>query len=232
MLRVEGLVVRYGAIEALTGCDLSVGAGAAVCLLGANGAGKTTLVRALAGWERPVAGRIELQGRDVTRLPPWERQRAGLGVVPEGGRVFGDLTVEENLRVSGRDADTRIGLELFPVLTERRTQRAGTLSGGERQMLSLARALAGRPRLLVIDEVSFGLMPRAVESIFGVLARLRDEGMSMLVIEQEEARALGLCARAYVLSQGAVQLEGPSGELAGSEALRAAYLGGAGSAAG
>lgn len=225
MLAVEGLIVRYGAVEALKGADVRVEAGEAVCLLGANGAGKSTLVRALAGWERPVAGRITLEGRDITGLEPWRRQALGLGVVPEGGRVFGELTVGENLRVAGRAADPRLGLELFPVLSERLRQPAGTLSGGERQMLAMARALAGRPKLLVVDEVSFGLMPLAVESIFAALARLRDEGVSLLVIEQEEARALSLCRRAYVFSQGRVSLAGTSAELAGSDELRGAYLG-------
>lgn len=226
MLEIESLVVRYGAVEAVKGCDVTVGDGEAVCLLGANGAGKSTLVRALAGWERPAEGRIVFAGEDITHAHPWERHRRGLGIVPEGGRVFGDLSVEENLRVGGRGADPSVGLELFPVLAERRRQSAGTLSGGERQMLAIARALAGRPKLLVVDEVSFGLMPRAVASIFTVLARLRDEGVSLLVIEQEEARALGLCGRAYVLSQGRVSLAGRSDELAGSQALRSAYLGG------
>ena len=227
MLEVEGLVVRYGAVEAVKGVDLHVDHGEAVCLLGANGAGKSSVVRALAGWERPARGRIGFDGREITRLEPWHRFGLGLGIVPEGGRVFGDLTVDENLRVAGRRADASLGLELFPVLAERRAQRAGTLSGGERQMLTVARALAGRPKLLVVDEVSFGLMPRAVSAIFAALARLRDdEGTSLLVIEQEEARALALCTRAYVLSQGQVSLAGSSRELAGSGRLRSAYLGG------
>jgi branched-chain amino acid transport system ATP-binding protein len=225
MLRVESLVVRYGAVDAVKGVDLRVDAGEAVSLLGPNGAGKSSVVKALVGWEPAAEGRIEFDGNDVTRAQPWRRFALGLGVVPEGGRVFGDLTVEENLRVSARRADPFTGLELFPVLKERRNQRASTLSGGERQMLSVARALAGHPRLLVLDEVSFGLMPKAVVAIFDALARLLAEGISLLVIEQEETRALRLCSRAYVLSQGVVSVESTTEQLAGSDQLRAAYFG-------
>ncbi|MQA25192.1 MAG: ATP-binding cassette domain-containing protein [Micromonosporaceae bacterium] len=225
MLEVTDLVAGYGRIDAVKGVSVALQPGEAVCLLGMNGAGKSTLVKAIAGWLPARQGRISLDGVDITRQKPWRRCTSGLGVVPEGGRVFRDLTVEENLRVTG-GADWARGLELFAVLGERRGQLAGSLSGGERQMLAMARALANQPRYLVLDEVSFGLMPRAVDAIFERLAALRADGLGLLVIEQQEQRALAFCGRGYVIAHGVIVAEGDTARLAADEAVRQAYLGG------
>ena len=223
MLQATDLTIAYGAIDAVRGVTLTVEAGEAVCVLGPNGVGKTTLVRALVGWQRPRRGRILFRDTDITTWPSWRRTRGGIGVVPEGGRVFADLTVQENLRATGSD-DWERGFELFPALAERRRQLAGSLSGGERQMLALGRALVFSPQLLIVDEASFGLMPQAVEEIFTKLAELRDEGIALLIIEQREDEALQLCSRGYVMGAGRLIAEASSRELASREELRRLYM--------
>ena len=224
MLEIQGLVAGYGHIDAVSDVTLHLDRGEAVCLLGMNGAGKTTIVKALAGWLRPSAGHVLLDGRDITRTPSWERTHRGLAVVPEGGRVFRDLSVEENLKI-GKSTQWQRGYDLFPLLYERRRQVAGSLSGGQRQMLSLSRALATEPKYLILDEISFGLMPTITNGIFERLEDLRSQNIGLLVIEQEERRALAFCDRGYVLAQGTLVAEGRSDDLAKDQQVRRAYLG-------
>lgn len=240
LLVVEGLEVAYGPVVALRGIDLEVRGGEVVTLIGANGAGKTTTLRALSGLVRPRRGRILWRGQDLTRLPPHRIVAAGIAHVPEGRRIFANLTVEENLRLAtygsrlapygspGRRA-VAARLEevyaLFPRLAERRRQPGGTLSGGEQQMLALGRALMTRPALLLLDEPSMGLAPRLVEEITFTLAGLPRAGTALLLVEQNAALALELASRAYVLEAGRVVLAGPARELAADFRVRAAYLG-------
>jgi len=231
MLEVEGLAVGYGKIAALMGVDLKVGEGELVAIIGANGAGKTTLLSAIAGLRPLRAGSVRFRGRELGRLPPWSRVRLGLALVPEGGRVFPDLSVEKNLRLGAFTVrEPRPHLELvyalFPVLQERRRQRAGTLSGGERQMLAIGRALMAGPQLLLVDEVSMGLMPKLVPEVLGTFRRLRDErGMSVLLAEQNAREALAVVDRGYVLKNGQVALEGSAEELRADPQVKQAYLG-------
>ena len=231
-LEVSGLRVRYGSAEAVSGIDLEVVAGEVVGLLGANGAGKTTTLRALSGLLRPSAGEVRLDGLRLDRLPAHEVVAAGVAHVPEGRRVFGRMSVDDNLDVgaytAGRAARTtkqRV-LELLPVLAERRDQLAGTLSGGEQQLLALGRALMSSPRLLLLDEPSTGLAPQAVEAVLDVVRDLVTEGTGVLLVEQDAEVALGLAARAYVLETGRVVAEGPAGQLRDDPVVREAYLGG------
>ncbi len=232
MLEVRDLRVRYGDMEAVRGISFTVGAGEAVALIGANGAGKSSTLRAVLGLV-PSSGRIALEGRAIDGLPPWTRAAAGLVWVPEGRRVFGDFTVEENLLAGawrlGRGAAVRAGLErayaLFPHLAERRGQAARTLSGGEQQMLALARALMAAPRLLLVDEASLGLAPLFVERVFDAIRRLVAEGLTLLLVEQNVRQALATAARAYVLEVGRIVRAGTAAELAGDPAVRDAYLG-------
>ncbi|MFO1540184.1 MAG: ATP-binding cassette domain-containing protein [Chloroflexota bacterium] len=227
-----GLDVRYGAVRALRGVDLEVRAGEIVTLLGANGAGKSTLLRAVSGLQRPAAGSIALDGRPVTELPAHARVRLGVGHVPEGRRVFARLTVAENLAMGGwtrtpaenaeRAAETDA---LFPRLAERRAQPAGTLSGGEQQMLAIGRALMGRPRLLLLDEPSLGLAPVLVALIFRVIREIRAAGTTILLVEQNAAQALAVADRGYVLRAGEIVLGGSAAELRADPAVRQAYLG-------
>jgi len=233
LLEVEGLAVRYGGIRAVKGIDLSVGAGEVVCLIGANGAGKTTTLRALAGLLPTAAGRIRYAGDDLAGVPVHQRVRRGLAMVPEGRGVFPRLTVEENLRMgayfrSDRDgiqADLERGFELFPRLEERRAQKAGTLSGGEQQMLAIARALMSRPRLLLLDEPSMGLAPLAVQRIFETIRQIASQGVTLLLVEQNARMALEVSRRGYVLEGGRVALSDTAADLLASPAVRAAYLG-------
>jgi branched-chain amino acid transport system ATP-binding protein len=219
MIAVDGLVVRYGAATALDGVDLYVEAGELVALIGPNGAGKSTLVNTLAGIVRPFAGRYEVRGR--------------IAVVPEGREVFPDLSVDDNLRLGGwrngrRGRDTSAIYELLPDLVRVRRQKAGLLSGGQQQMVSVGRALMGRPDVLVVDELSLGLAPLVVADLVTHLRELNtSRGIAVLLIEQNARLALELCTRAYVLEAGRIVLHGPSAELAGSSAVAAAYLGGA-----
>jgi branched-chain amino acid transport system ATP-binding protein len=232
LLRVEALEAAYGSVRALRGVDLEVRSGELVALVGSNGAGKSTLLRTLSGVHPALAGRVLYRGADVTRAPVHERVAGGIILVPEGRQVFGILTVEDNLRLGAHtrprkemDAGLDRVFRLFPVLAERRRQRAGTLSGGEQQMLAIGRGLMGRPTLLLLDEPSMGLAPRLVAALFEVIVSLRAGGVTMLLVEQNAHAALSIADRGYVLETGRITLEGPGPELLGAEAVRAAYLG-------
>jgi branched-chain amino acid transport system ATP-binding protein len=232
LLRVEGLTTRYGAITALRDVDLQVADGEVVTLIGPNGAGKTTLLGSVAGLLRPSAGRVEVDGVDLTGASPDRLLRAGVALVPEHRRIFADLTVEENLVVAGvtlgaRARGRRIAemAERFPVLGEKRALQAGYLSGGQAQQLALARALMTDPGLLLMDEPSLGLAPTMVDAVFDLIAELRAQGRTMLVVEQNAQRALEVADRAYVLRSGVIADQGPAAELAGRTDLFDTYLG-------
>jgi branched-chain amino acid transport system ATP-binding protein len=234
MLQLENLEVAYGAIRAVKGISLSVRSGELVALIGSNGAGKTTTLRTISGLLRPRAGRLVHDGADLARLPPHGIVARGIVQAPEGRQIFGGLTVRENLLLgaTARRADRTALAEdlahvfaLFPVLRERLGQSGGTLSGGEQQMLAIGRALMARPRLLLLDEPSLGLAPLIVTRIFEVIARLKAEGTTILLVEQNARKALAVADRAYVLETGRVVLEGPATELAANPAVERAYLG-------
>jgi branched-chain amino acid transport system ATP-binding protein len=235
LLEVRDTHVSYGAgVRALQGVSLRVGAGEAIALVGANGAGKTTLLKTIAGILAPKSGEIWFAGQRVDTVEAPDRVSLGIALVPEGRRLFSRLSVAENLRLGTfRDRDPAHRQELldrvfalFPVLAERARQRAGTLSGGEGQMLSIARALMSRPRFLMLDEPSLGIMPRAVDAILEVLQRLnRDEGLTTLLVEQNVPAALGFAHRGYVLQTGRIVAEGLSSTLLESDLVRRAYLG-------
>jgi branched-chain amino acid transport system ATP-binding protein len=231
MLDVRELEARYGRIPALHGIDLRVGAGELVALVGANGAGKTTLLKALSGVQA-CSGKITFQGSEIHSLPPEARVALGVVHVPEGRQVFGPLSVEDNLRLGayrrggGEAARTLERVyAMFPVLAERRRQAAGTLSGGEQQMLAIGRALMAQPRLLLLDEPSMGLAPRLVAEIFAAIGKLRAADTAILLVEQNAAAALAIAERAYVLETGRVVLTGSGRELLADAGVRAAYLG-------
>jgi branched-chain amino acid transport system ATP-binding protein len=232
VLRVTALESRYGRIPALKGLDLRVEAGELVALVGANGAGKTTLLRAISGVQPIAAGRIEFCGADLTAASPEARVRSGIVQVPEGRQVFGPLTVEDNLRLGayrrGR-AESAASLErvyaLFPDLAERRRQPAGTLSGGQQQMLAMGRGLMARPRLLLLDEPSMGLAPRLVAGIFSCVAQLRAADTALFLVDQNARAALAIADRAYVLETGRIVLAGTGAELLADAGVRSAYLG-------
>lgn len=233
MLEVRDLHVYYGAIHALKGLSLSVRQGEIVALLGANGAGKTTFLRALTGLVKTETGEISFEGRILNKIPAFKRVSAGLAMVPQGRGVFPNLTVEENLLIGGyvhrskKDSVQELMKELldvFPRLKERMKQKAGTLSGGEQQMLAICRALMSKPRLLLLDEPSMGLSPRLVEEVFGLIGRIREEGTTILLVEQNANAALKIADRGYVLEMGVIVLEGTAVELSGNEAVRVAYL--------
>jgi branched-chain amino acid transport system ATP-binding protein len=232
MLEVRGLRVAYGGIAAVKGIDLDVAAGELVCLIGANGAGKTTTLKAIAGALSCAAGRVRLDGRDTTGLPSHRFVRLGLALVPEGRGIFARLTVGENLRMGAycrNDAGIRDDLErvcsLFPRLRDRRQQVAGTLSGGEQQMLAIGRALMSRPRLLLLDEPSMGLAPLAAQIVFDTIREIAGGGVTVLLVEQNALAALGLARRAYVMESGTVVLSGEARALLSDPKVRAAYLG-------
>jgi branched-chain amino acid transport system ATP-binding protein len=233
MLTVRSLQLGYGAIVAVRGIDLDVGTGELVAVIGANGAGKTTSLNGIAGALPVRAGSIVFDGEDITRLPVHERVRRGMSLVPEGRGIFARLTVAENLDMgaylrrdaAGVRADLERSYALFPRLAERRRQLAGTLSGGEQQMLAIARALMGRPRLLLLDEPSMGLAPLVTRLIFDTIRSISAERVSILLIEQNARAALELAARAYVLESGRVTLAGPSAAILSSDGVRRAYLG-------
>lgn len=233
MLRVTGLKVAYGGIAAVKGIDLTVGAGERVTLIGANGAGKTTTLKALSGVCRPAAGRILYNERDVTGWPAFRLVRQGLALVPEGRGIFGRLTVAENLRMGAYCRSDRHNIEpdcarifdLFPRLAERRRQIAGTLSGGEQQMLAIGRALMSRPRLLLLDEPSMGLAPIMVQKIFETIKAISAEGVTLLLVEQNAKLALEICDRGYVMESGNISLAGKAPELLDNPLVRRAYLG-------
>jgi branched-chain amino acid transport system ATP-binding protein len=232
MLEVEALTVSYGHRHALAEVSLTVAEGEIVTLLGANGSGKSTMLRAISGLVRPQRGRVVFRGQDLGRQSADRIVAAGIGHVPEGREIFVDFSVRENLLagahlVPHREIAARLeaAWTLFPPLRERQAQRAGTLSGGEQQMLAIARALMTRPRLLLLDEPSLGLAPRLTREIFGVIERINATGVTVLLVEQNARRALALAARGYVLETGRVALAGPSAALASDPRIRAAYLG-------
>jgi branched-chain amino acid transport system ATP-binding protein len=233
MLQLRGLSVSYGGIRAVRGVDLNVARGELVCLIGANGAGKSTTLRAICGLVPTASGEMLYEGDSIVGTPSYRLARQGLVMVPEGRGIFGQLTIEENLAMGGyvrRDGaelrrDTDRVFELFPRLAERRRQAAGTLSGGEQQMLAIGRAIIARPRLLLLDEPSMGLAPLMVERIFEVIRKISAEGVTILLIEQNARLALEVSTRGYVMESGSLILEGPSSQLLGDSKVRAAYLG-------
>jgi branched-chain amino acid transport system ATP-binding protein len=234
LLQVEALEVRYGAIEALKGISLQVNEGEIVTIIGGNGAGKSTLMKTISGLEPAAAGKVMFDGRDVTTMPGHLRLPLGIAQSPEGRQVFPDQSVLDNLllgayhRQDGQaaiDADIEEQFSIFPRLRERQAQMAGTMSGGEQQMLAIARALMSRPRLLLLDEPSLGLAPLIVREIFSVIRMLKQRGVTILLVEQMANQALAVSDRAYVLETGRITLEGKGSELRRNSKVRAAYLG-------
>ena len=234
LLRLENLHAGYGPITALRGLDLVVAPGELVCLIGANGAGKTSTLRAISGLLSPSQGRIVFDGREIHGREPAAILRAGIAHCPEGRRVFPYLTVEENLAMGAYVRRDRAAIaddvgevcRHFPILAERRRQMAGTLSGGEQQMLAIARALMARPRLVLFDEPSLGLAPTIVETTFGIIADIRRRGTTVLMVEQNAYAALRMADRAYVMETGRIVLEGAARDLLEDDHVRRAYLGG------
>src|SRR5690554_1628482 len=233
MLVLENVHTHYGKIEALHGVSVEVNRGEIVSLIGANGAGKTTLLMTVCGTPQASSGRVILEGRDITRDATANIMRSGISIVPEGRRVFPGLTVEENLYMGGffndRAANERgIGrvYELFPRLKEREHQRAGTMSGGEQQMLAIGRALMSKPRLMILDEPSLGLAPLVIRQIFEIIAQLRDDGITVFLVEQNAHQALHLADRGYVLETGRVRLQDTGLNLLANPEVQNAYLGG------
>jgi branched-chain amino acid transport system ATP-binding protein len=233
MLRAEGIKVRYGEIEAIHGVELTVGEREVVALIGANGAGKSTTLNALSGLLPTTGGKIIFQGTDITGWPADKISRQGMSLTPEGRRVFAQLTVAENLMLGGAAHAGRVErvqrqeelLELFPVLRSRLTQKAGNMSGGEQQMLAIARSLMSKPKLLLLDEPSLGLAPQMVDKVFDLIVALRKAGLSILLVEQNVGLALEIADRASVLRGGSIALSGSAEELASSDLVRQAYLG-------
>ncbi len=236
MLRIRNLDAGYGNLRVLKNISLHVDSGEIVTMIGANGAGKTTLLHTIIGLVRPTAGEIRFRDMDCRRLDTRRLVTAGCALVPEGRQVFATMGVEENLVLGGHVLQKREGraavlrelghqYELFPVLRERRHQLAGTLSGGEQQMLAMARALMSRPRLVMMDEPSTGLAPLVVRDIFRVIVRLRQEGNTVLLVEQNARAALAIADRGYVLETGKVILQGPAGDLLANRDVQRAYLG-------
>ncbi|MBG9390140.1 ABC transporter ATP-binding protein [Caenimonas aquaedulcis] len=232
LLDVRGLHAGYGAVEVLRGIDLQVGEGEAVALLGSNGAGKSTLNNVMSGLYAPWAGQVGFDGADITGAHYRDVVKAGLIQVPEGRRIFPNLTVMENLELGAftrarerRAANIDKAFELFPRLRERSRQLAGTLSGGEQQMLAIGRGLMAQPRLLILDEPSLGLSPLLVEELFTLIRRLRDGGLAVLLVEQNVGQSLEVVDRAYVMENGAIRFAGLPSQLLGTDALRRAYLG-------
>ena len=233
LLEIQGLTSHYGRIQALHGVDLEVREGELVALVGANGAGKTTLLRSISGVQPVSGGTLRFDGQEIVHSPSAGRVRQGICQVPEGRQVFGPMTVEDNLRlgafVRGDTAAIRDDLAamyaLFPILGEFRLLPAGTLSGGQQQMLAMARALMGRPRLLLLDEPSMGLAPLIVQEIFGVIRRLRAQGRTILLVEQNAQAALSIADRGYVIETGRITLSGTGRDLLADPAVQAAYLG-------
>ena len=233
MLSVENLDVFYGDVQALDGVSLEIEEGAIVAIIGANGAGKTTLIRALAGMQRRVRGRVYFRGADISGWPSHRVCDLGIGQVAEGRQVFPSLSVEENLNVGAmlpraradRAKNRDRAFSLFPILAERARQPAGTLSGGEQQMLAIARCLMGAPQLIMFDEPSLGLAPAIARNVLGTIRDLNREGITCVVVEQNVALSLKLASRAYVLENGRVTLTGSGAELLADDRVRSAYLG-------
>ncbi len=231
ILAVTDLTVAYGRVEAVRRVSFTVEAGALVTLIGANGAGKSSIINAVSGVLKPRSGRITFGGRDITRTPAHRLVGSGLVQVPEGRQILATLTVDENLQLGGwhrrRTAPAAIAemYDRFPVLADRRTQPAGTLSGGEQQMLTIARALVSRPSLLLMDEPSMGLAPKIVDEVFAVIKEIRQSGTTVLLVEQNARRALQVADHGYVLASGEIVTEGPAADLLADEAVVQAYLG-------
>ena len=233
LLEVKGLKISYGGINAVKGIDLSVREGEMVALIGANGAGKTTTLKAICGLLPPAAGRVHYRDEDITAAPPYALVERGLALVPEGRQVFGRLTAEENLEMgayarrdgAGIKADLQRVYGLFPRLHERRRQTAGTLSGGEQQMLAIGRALMSAPKLLLLDEPSMGLAPLMVQRIFETVRKVASEGVTVLLVEQNAKLALELSSRGYVMESGLITLAARSAALLADPQVRQAYLG-------
>ena len=230
MLRVRNLQCGYGSLEVVRRISFHVDPGETVALIGANGAGKTTLLKALVGLLAPWDGSITIGGRDTTGQPPWRSVSNAVVLVPEGRQIFGDMTVHDNLVVGGfHNPDRQMliddVLERFPRLRERAGQLAGTLSGGEQQMLAIGRALVAGPRLLLLDEPSMGLAPLLVQDVFGVIADLKAQGVTVFLVEQNATAALGVADRAYVLETGEIILEGEADDLMRNPEVKRAYLG-------
>jgi branched-chain amino acid transport system ATP-binding protein len=235
MLDVKDVVTSYGMIQALKGVSLTVRPGEITCILGPNGAGKTTLLFTIAGILSPRAGSISLEGRELAGLPPHRIVASGVALVPENRLVFPHMTVRENLLAGaygrlGREraavtSDLEAMFSRFPILSQRKNQAAGTLSGGEQQMLAVARALMAKPRLLMMDEPSLGLAPMIVEQIFEIVSSLNHEGITVLLVEQNARLALAIAHRAYLLEQGRVAFHGTAAEVSANEAISRAYLG-------
>lgn len=234
MLEVRDLVVQYGEAAALRGVSLSVAEGQTVSLIGSNGAGKSTLVKALMGMQPVTSGQMIFQERDITTLSATERPALGISLVPEGRRLFKDMTVQDNILLgtyhsaAKRRSEGRIDFvyDMFPVLGRRRKQLAGTMSGGEQQMVALGRALVSKPKLLILDEPSLGLAPLVVEEVFETLRSITSEGVTVLLAEQNMQQALGMSAYGYVVADGAIALHDTGEALLRSDEVRAAYLGG------
>jgi len=233
LLDLKDLKVAYGGIQAVKGIDLSVDQGELVCLIGANGAGKTTTLKGITGLQPIKSGKIHYAGEDITGKPAFQLVRKGLSMVPEGRGVFGALTIEENLAMGAYARDDRAAIKddvervfgLFPRLKERRKQTAGTLSGGEQQMLAMGRALMSRPKLLLLDEPSMGLAPLMVQKVFETVMAVSKEGVTILLIEQNAKLALEVSSRGYVMESGEITLQGKAKQLLSDPKVRAAYLG-------
>ena len=233
MLSIEDLDCRYGKIQAVRGLSIEVAHGELVALIGANGAGKSTTLKAISGIVRPTAGRIRFEGRDITAASAREILALGIAHCPEGRRVFPQLNVRENLELgaylrkdqAGIEADMARLFERFPILRQRATQAAGTLSGGEQQMLAISRALMSRPRLVLFDEPSLGLAPQIVAQTFDIIREIRAEGVTVVMVEQNAFSALELCDRAYVIEQGRLTRTGTGADLLDDPQVRSAYLG-------
>lgn len=234
MLKVDNINVYYGNIQALKGVSLEVKQGEIVTLIGANGAGKSTLLKTLSGLLKPKKGSVEYLGTSIAKKPAQLIVKAGISHVPEGRRVFSNMTVEENLDLGAYLRNDRQGIakdlervfELFPILLERRKQSAGTLSGGEQQMLAMGRAIMAKPKLLLLDEPSMGLAPLMVKTIFEIIKEINATGTTILLVEQNAHMALSIANRAYVIETGKVVISGDAKELQASEEVKAAYLGG------
>ena len=233
LLELKDLKVAYGGIQAVKGIDLTVDQGELVCLIGANGAGKTTTLKGITGLQPIKSGKIHYAGEDITGKPAFQLVRKGLSMVPEGRGVFGALTIEENLAMGAYARDDRAAIKddvervfgLFPRLKERRKQTAGTLSGGEQQMLAMGRALMSRPKLLLLDEPSMGLAPLMVQKVFETVMAVSKEGVTILLIEQNAKLALEVSSRGYVMESGEITLQGKAKQLLSDPKVRAAYLG-------
>lgn len=234
LLSVQSLAVSYGPIEAVRGIDFDIKEGEIVAFLGANGAGKSSTLNALVGLVPVASGNVTFKGNDITEWPPEMLAPAGMTLSPEGRRVFGALTVAENLRMGAFAIKDKEAIEaawdrvydLFPILHERRDQFAGTMSGGQQQMLAVGRALMSNPKLLLLDEPSLGLAPKIIGQVFDLISLLRDQGVTLAVVEQNVAMALEIADRGYVFSSGEIVASGPASELTQSDALKSAYLGG------